>query len=273
MKSQVQKLLKRAGLYNRVKASYAYELYWSFFDRSIIERLQSELHFYRTLLAGFSPGSLVFDVGANHGLKTDVFLKLGARVIAVEPDRTNQETLRQKFLTLRLSPKPVVIVGKALSDKDSVATMWIDQPGSAKNTLSEKWADTLKHDDERFGCHHDFGRRQTVETTTLDHLIGIYGMPFFVKIDVEGYESHVLSGLHSVVPYVSFEVNLPEFRPEGLECVNMLERLSVEGRFNYVAGDYRRGLALAEWLNASEFSRVLDLCADSSIDVLWRSKP
>jgi FkbM family methyltransferase len=271
MKSQVQKLLKRAGIYNRVRASYAYELYWSLFDRSIVERIYSEVHFYRNVLAGFRPECLIFDVGANHGFKTDVFLRLGARVVAVEPDPTNQETLREMFLTFRLSPRPVVIVEKALSDKETVTTMWIDQPGSAKNTLSQKWVDTLKGDDERFGCHHDFGQRQTVETTTLDQLIEVYGAPFFVKIDVEGYEPHVLSGLHSVLPYVSFEVNLPEFRPEGLECVEMLQRLSAGGRFNYVAGDYRQGLALPQWLNAQEFSRILIQCTDKSIDVFWRS--
>lgn len=271
MKSQVQKLLKRAGIYNRVRASYAYELYWTVFDRSIVERIHSEVHFYQNVLAGFRTGCLIYDVGANHGFKTDVFLRLGARVVAVEPDHTNQETLREKFLMFRLSPRPVVIVGKALSDKETVTTMWVDQPGSAKNTLSQKWVDTLKHDDERFGCRHDFGQRQTVETTTLDRLIEVHGAPFFVKIDVEGYEPHVLSGLHSVVPYVSFEVNLPEFRPEGLQCVEMLQGLSGNGRFNYVAGDYRQGLALPQWLSTLEFSRILTQCTDRSIDVLWSS--
>jgi FkbM family methyltransferase len=270
MKSQVQKLLKRVGIYNRVRASYAYELYWTLFDGSIVERKHSEVHFYRNVLAGFCPGCLIFDVGANHGSKTEVFLKLGARVVAVEPDRTNQETLREKFLMFRLSPKPVVIVEKALSDRETVTTMWIDKPGSAKNTLSQKWVDTLKRDDERFGCHHDFGQRQTVETTTLDRLIETYGAPFFVKIDVEGHEPHVLSGLHAAVPYVSFEVNLPEFRPEGLECVKMLQRLSAGGRFNYVAGDCRQGLALPQWLSAQEFSCILIQCTDRSIDVFWR---
>src|SRR5437016_2352920 len=38
------------------------------------------------LYAGFvSPGDLVFDVGANIGENTSIFLDLGAEVIAVEP--------------------------------------------------------------------------------------------------------------------------------------------------------------------------------------------
>lgn len=271
LKHYTQSLLKRAGIYQRLKASPVYDLYWSLADRSIVASRNREIRFYRSLLNGFRPGSLIFDVGANHGTKTDIFLKLGARVLAIEPDQTNQEILREKFLTYRFRRQPVVIVGKALSEKDSVETMWIDEPGSAKNTLSRKWVETLKRDDERFGQHHDFSHRTTVETTTLDQLIGTYGLPFFIKIDVEGHEPSVLRGLHSAVPYLSFEVNLPEFAPDGQECVEMLDRLAVGGTFNYAVGDYERGLALQDWLSAPEFSQLLARCAEKSIEVFWKT--
>jgi FkbM family methyltransferase len=271
LKLHTQNILKRAGIYQRLKASRVYDLYWSFADRSVVARTNREIRFYRNLLSGFRRDCLVFDVGANHGTKTDIFLKLGARVVAVEPDRTNQKILKEKFLMYRLSRKPVVIVGKALSDKDSVETMWIDEPGSAKNTLSRKWVETLKHDDERFGQHHDFSHRTTVETTTLDQLIESHGLPFFIKIDVEGHEVNVLRGLHTAVSYLSFEVNLPEFAPDGQECVEMLNHLAADGKFNYAAGDYEQGLGLENWLDAAEFSRVLAQCAEKSIEVFWKT--
>jgi FkbM family methyltransferase len=271
LKLYVQKVLKRAGIYQRLKASRVYDLYWSIADRSVLARTITEIRFYRELLDGLQPRSLIFDVGANDGTKTDVFLRLGARVVAVEPDKTNQEILKGKFLTYRLARKPVVLVGKAVSDKDAVATMWIDEPGSAVNTLSRKWVDTLEHDDERFGQHHDFGKQVTVETTTLDNLIAEHGPPFFIKIDVEGHEPSVLRGLHRAVPYISFEVNLPEFAVDGQECVEMLARLSPAGKFNYAPGDYERGMALDHWLEAPEFLRALGQCTASSIEVFWRS--
>jgi FkbM family methyltransferase len=272
LKSQIQRILKQAGIYQRLKASPAYDLYWSLADRSVRARAKSEIGFYRDLLRGFSTGGLIFDVGANDGTKTGIFLSLGARVVAVEPDRTNQQILKEKYLTYRLARKPVIIVGKALSDRDSIETMWIDEPGSAKNTLSWKWVETLKHDDKRFGCHHDFCQQTTVETTTLDKLVAAHGLPFFIKIDVEGHEVSVLRGLHSKVPYLSFEVNLPEFLPDGLECVKMLDRLETEGKFNYVAGDYARGLAHPEWLSSSELSRALGQCSEKSIEVIWKTQ-
>ena len=271
LKLRIQGILKRAGIYQRLKASRVYDLYWSLADPSVVARVWNEITFYRNLLSGFERGCLVFDVGANDGSKTDVFLRLGAWVVAVEPDQTNQRILKEKFLTYRLAPRPVVVIGKALSDKDSIETMWIDEPGSAKNTLSIRWVETLRHDDERFGCHHVFGQQTMVETTTLDKLIASHGLPFFIKIDVEGYEVSVLRGLHSKVPYVSFEVNLPEFLPDGLECVEILHQLAQTGKFNYVAGDYMQGLVLPQWLDPIQFSKVLAQCSEKSIEVIWKT--
>ena len=271
LKQYTQTLLKQAGIYQRLKASRIYDLYWSVADRSIIARRDREIRFYRSLLAGFHRGCLVFDVGANHGTKTDIFLKLGARVVAIEPDQTNQDILREKFLTYRLSRQPVVIVGKALSEKESVETMWIDEPGSAKNTLSRKWVETLKRDDERFGQHHDFSRRTTVETTTLDQLISTHGLPFFIKIDVEGHEPSVLRGLHTCgfLPFIRSE---PPGICTGWTGMYRDARSPVRaGKFNYAAGDYERGLALQDWLPAREFSQILARCAEQSIEVFWKT--
>jgi FkbM family methyltransferase len=38
-----------------------------------------------------------FDIGANNGFKTETFSRLGAVVIAIEPDRHSAETLRKTF--------------------------------------------------------------------------------------------------------------------------------------------------------------------------------
>jgi hypothetical protein len=58
-------------------------------DCQIIDRRDSEVEFYRHLLKGFRKGDMVFDIGANQGQKTDVFLRLRARVVAVELDGVN----------------------------------------------------------------------------------------------------------------------------------------------------------------------------------------
>jgi FkbM family methyltransferase len=273
LKRFVQTGFRRAGLLYRLKASPVYDLYWRIADRSLLEARTAEVNFYRVLLQGLRRQDLVFDIGANDGIKTDVFLRLGARVVAVEPDQHNQKILHEKFQRLRLTPKAVQIVGKAVSDKIGVETMWIDGPGSAVNTLSQRWAETLKIDKKRLdhdNCGLDFVHQQTVETTTLEELIATHGLPFFVKIDVEGYEINVLRGLKQPLPYLSFEVNLPEFRPQGMECVGLLQGLGADGKFNY-AVDCRRGLAHQVWLSSADFAEVLERCAEPTIEVFWKT--
>jgi FkbM family methyltransferase len=271
-KSQIQGMLQRAGLYHRLRTSSVRELYWKMAGRQRLIARQKQISFYRHLLAGMRRGDLIFDIGANEGFKTDLFLRLGARVLAIEPDETNQSILRERFVKLRLVRKPLVIVGKAVSNKSAVETMWIDGPGSAVNTLSQKWATALKENKARhtYGhCGLDFARQKTVETTTLEELIAAHGVPVFIKIDVEGYELNVIRGLQRPVRYLSFEVNLPEFGPEGLQCVELLGRLAAGGKFNY-AVDCEQGLALERWLSSDEFLNVLGTCTESAIEVFWK---
>jgi FkbM family methyltransferase len=270
VKTHTQAFLRQVGLYQRLKSSLAYDLYWAFANRRLLEARGKEVKFYQKTLKGFRTGNLIFDVGANQGHKTDIFLRLGAKVVCVDPDKANQETLRERFLKYRLRPKRVNIEGKAVSDAISIKTMWIDAPGSAKNTLNGKWVDILRNDEKRFGHRVDFACERKIETTTLEDLITTYGVPFFIKIDVEGHEAHVLRGLSRPVPYLSFEVNLPEFKLEGLECVNTLSQIAAAGEFNY-AVDCERGLMLESWMGPRDFARVIERCEAPSIEVFWRT--
>jgi hypothetical protein len=90
-----------------------------------------------------------------------------------------------------------------------------------------------------------WNRRLDVETTTLDLLIARCGVPAFVKIDVEGAEPAVLSGLTRAVPALSFEY-VPGAIDEVRACVSRLSQLGPYV-FNWSAGETFR-LASSAWM-------------------------
>ncbi len=272
MKAFLQKIAKHIGIYERARASFLYNIYWSILDPTVLRGPRAEVKFYQSVLMGFKPGDLVFDIGANEGHKSGVFLKLGARVIAVDPDPLNVASMTRAFHRLRLRRPKMTIVGQAVSNSPGIATFWIDTPGGAKNTLSEKWVETLRSDQTKFGSTLEFASKLSVATTTLDRLIEQHGRPFFIKIDVEGHEYAVLQGLSRPVPYLSFEMNLPEFLDEGLRCVRRLNELDAGGEFNLLAdSEASTGLSLAAWLPCQEFIEALSASKCASVEVFWRS--
>jgi FkbM family methyltransferase len=268
-KTNCQALLRRAGLYERIKGSWLYDAYWRIADRRVVQEHEQELNFFRNTLVGFRRNDLIFDIGANQGFKTRVFLELGARVIAVDPDERNQKTLGERFLAYRLRKKPVVVVGKAVSDRNGHETFWISEPGLAMNTLSAKWIEALGNDPARFGRTFEFKQKRQVETITLEQMIRTYGRPFYIKIDVEGHELSVLKGLQTAVPYLSFEVNLPDFRSEGQQCINRLHHISSDGLFNCAVGCQ---LTFSEWMSHHEFAKVFPEIGETSVEIFWRTQ-
>ena len=88
-----------------------------------------------------------------------------------------------------------------------------------------------------------------VETTTLDLLIARFGVPAFIKIDVEGSESAVLAGLTQAAPALSFEY-VPGALDQVQACIARLNALGTY-RFNWSPGESYR-FAASTWLNEGE---------------------
>lgn len=182
------------------------------------------LQLYRTLIG---PGDVVFDVGAHVGGRTGVFLTLGARVVAVEPDGSSLEALRRDFG----ANDRVTIVPMAVADKVGEADLFLCSEASTLTTMSRDWMTG------RF-ANYEWDRVERIQTTTLDALVAEHGVPAFCKIDVEGFELDVLRGLSRPVPALSIE-----FVSENLDAVHKcLDRLESIGfsEFNYSLGESMR---------------------------------
>jgi FkbM family methyltransferase len=199
--------------------------------------------FYRPFV---EPGSLCFDVGANVGDRTWVFLSLGARVVAVEPQPNCVAQL------LRLRQPRLVIEELAVGEKPGVVEMSIADVHTI-SSMSPEWIARVR-ESGRFD-ELTWPRTLSVQVTTLDALIDQHGLPSFCKIDVEGYEPLVLAGLSQPIPAISFEFT-PEYSEAAVASVRRLQALGME-LFNFSWGETLT-FVWSRWRSAGDLLELLE---------------
>jgi len=151
---------------------------------------------YRRFVAD---GDLVFDIGGHVGDRVASFRRLGARVVAVEPQPALATTLR----LLYGRDKAVTVVEAAVGRVEGAIALKLNLANPTVSTASEAFIAAARDAPGWEGQR--WTRTIEVPMTTLDALIARHGVPRFIKIDVEGYEAEVLAGLAAPVAALSFE--------------------------------------------------------------------
>ncbi|MBH8563900.1 FkbM family methyltransferase [Nostoc sp. CENA67] len=260
---QIKKIIKKTAFFDKYyyPGSYLHHIYTAIFESHLIERDKKALQFNQSLLVESNlvdTNNLVFDIGANVGLKAEIYSQLGCKVIVVEPDPRNVKVLRKRFN----KNKQVTIVDKAVSSKVSVEKIYTHLENPALSTFSSKWRTFLATTNNRnLAPFSASPETYEIQTTTLDSLIHEFGIPIYIKIDVEGYELEVLKGLSSKVKLVSFESNLPEFIEETIESISYLFQIENKALFNYVLGD-TKNFELDSWL---DHRGIIDLIQSTNL--------
>jgi len=208
------------------------------------KKMKELVRFYGEFLA---KDSICFDIGANIGNRTEVFLKLGARVVVVEPQADCLQVLRQKFS----SSNQVSIVAKAIDAQPGTKELFVGH-SSTLASMSPEWIDRVSQAGRFEG--HTWNRKVIVPTTTISELIKQYGVPAFCKIDVEGYEYPVLQGLSEPLPALSFEYTA-DYPESTLKCLAHLAKIGMR-TFNYSVGETLR-FVLPAWVEAEEMMRII----------------
>jgi len=190
--------------------------------------------------------SLCFDVGANIGKKTELFLSLGAKVVCIEPQSNCINTLTEKFR----DNEKVKIVSTALGEREDVLDIFIS-PMDTLSTMSTDFIEVTSL--ERFE-KIVWDRKEKVRVTTLDNLISEYGLPDYCKIDVEGYELEVLRGLTKKIKCISVEFT-PELKNKTFECIAIIDGIG-EYEYNY-SEEESHLFTFDDWKTSEEITEFL----------------
>jgi FkbM family methyltransferase len=194
------------------------------------------------------PGDLCFDIGAHVGNRLRALSRLGARVVALEPQPDCMRLLRRWY---GRHPN-IELIEQAVGAASGARTLFVSERTPTVTTLSRNWITAVGATPGFTRVRWD--RSMPVRVTTLDELIARYGEPAFCKIDVEGTELDVLRGLSHPLKALSFEY-IPAATDIAVACVDRLHELG-RYEFNWSPGELPR-LRLSTWLGPARMADLL----------------
>ena len=181
---------------------------------------------------------VIFDIGAHCGYMSTHFSALlkknDPRIFSFEPVAPTYSDLLHTIDKLQLQDN-VFPVHAALSDSDDIVTL----------TYS-KWLSMLAHvSSDNKKRTTQTGNKHIALATTVDKVASSLGVfPHLIKLDVEGYESFVLKGAHSVLHLADKPAICIEWNPATLEqCGSSAKELAslLSGYELYYVNDYEFG--------------------------------
>lgn len=160
--------------------------------------------------------SLCFDIGANIGFKSKIYLSLGAKVIAFEPQSQCLTVLK------KIKNNKFTLVRKGIGSDNKNSKLYVGNHIEIA-TLSNKFKEQFTTQNIYWNDYED------VEIVTLDSQIELFGLPDYCKIDTEGFEYEILKHLSYPIPIIEFEFT-NGFISESLKCI---EKLSTLGNYEF----------------------------------------
>ncbi len=189
-----------------------------------------------------SPGDLFFDIGAHLGDKSQQFIDKNLKAIMVEPLPQCIDQLKVRFK----ENNNVEIIQKAVGRSNGNVILEVNSKTPTTSTMAKHWKKG------RFSSEK-WDQKISVEMTTLDQLISVYGIPNYIKIDVEGFELDVLFGLSQKVGIISFEFT-SEFFDQTVHCLNYLKKIGYS-EYNFSIGERRK--FFFDWSNIDDLTKEL----------------
>lgn len=129
---------------------------------------------------------LVYDVGLHVGQDTDYYLKKGFRVVAIEANPLLVEQCTTQFQDAIRAGR-LVILNTGIASEDAPLPFYVNEK------LSE-WSSF----DREIGTTRGPYRVIQVPATTLDKIMARHGVPYYLKLDIEGMDFPAIRSLRSM---------------------------------------------------------------------------
>lgn len=191
---------------------------------------------------------LVFDIGGNIGKSSDYFKNISEKVICFEPNEAMITRLTGKFRNSN-----VIVDGRGVSNVNGKQTFHIS-PVSALSTFSQEWITA-----SRFSNGFEWRNAVEVETVKLDDLIDQYGIPDYVKIDVEGHEYEVLTSFTKLLSKTLFAFEWVEEQKQKMKKILQHVHQLGYNRIGFTDGDEILLDESIKWKSFEDFTLMDEL--------------
>jgi FkbM family methyltransferase len=144
---------------------------------------------------------LIYDVGMNNGDDTAYYLACGFRVLAIDADPDLVAAANKRF-KVEIESTKLIILNVGITERTTTAEFWI-------NEARPEWNSFDRHLTMRRGePHHSI----LVQCRRIDEIFAEYGVPFYLKVDIEGNDIICCNQLSSSnkPKYVSVEMSQME---------------------------------------------------------------
>jgi len=164
----------------------------------------------------------IYDLGVHTGMDSLYYLKKGFKVIGIEANPRLVNKIKNK-LNDYIEQGKFILINKAITNKtDKKIDFYINEKKKDWGTVLSNWNRTMNN---KF-------KKISVETITLQKIIETYGLPYYLKIDIEGSDVLILDSLLEInekPKYLSIELlsinNLKNEKIDYLEILNKLKKL------------------------------------------------
>ena len=162
--------------------------------------------------------NLIYDLGCHNGQDSDFYLKKGFTVVAVEAYPELCDRLRQRF-SREIADGRFVLVEKAIGERLGDTEFFV-------NTQRSIWGTTSPEFMERSNAKGSEWTKIIVPKIPFSWLIAQFGVPYFLKIDIEGADMLCLKALMRSQGRPNFiSIERSPFLSEQLKELRLLKAL------------------------------------------------
>ena len=189
-----------------------------------------------------STSNLIFDVGMNNGDDTGFYLECGFQVVAIEANDAFCRQVATRFPDAVREGR-LTILNVAVAGEPGEVEFWINEDHPEWSALDVASA-------ARGGHRH---RKVTVPAVRFSDLLRRYGVPHYLKVDIESADHFCLDGVR--------DVGLPDYLSVEVSDVALVDACEALGYRRFMLVEQSSLLPIDDWSGplgwTAQFPRIL----------------